>query len=358
VYVSDTIFSNKVYPAFDTSIPLILESNVIIDGEVATSEYTESFYDQSTGVTVYWEHNSVDLTIAMVSPGTGWVAIGFGTQMFQSSMIMGGYDTDGSYCNDLTGIPDWEHNLDTEQGGTDDILSCEASENEEGTTVEFVIPMDSGDSLDPVLTVDEVFPMFLGFQLTSDDRTTIHTGHSQILTALVRPVTVGVVSEMVISAPTEVQHGDNFTMVVTLTDNNSVPYANRDVEFFLKTALGDYIIEVKKTDVNGQANITYNDEHLVYDHYFGARFKQVVEPAGADLTVYLGVEATTMIKFLDVPEEELPLIQRYSREGLILIFWITGIIIWGSFSVSLYGIIEIFRDRERAGKKEVVKANE
>ncbi|MCY3412628.1 MAG: hypothetical protein INQ03_13405 [Candidatus Heimdallarchaeota archaeon] len=168
-------YQNIGISANELSIPNITLSNVIIDGVVTEDEYGASYHDTNLDMMVYWEHNGTYFKAALVIEATGWVSIGFGQVMAGSSMIMGGYDS-GAYCYDLIGTGGVAHSDDTNQGGTYDISDCAATEDT-STTLEFIIPMDSGDDQDTVIEVGTA-DIFFAYAASSDGKTSMHTGFS------------------------------------------------------------------------------------------------------------------------------------------------------------------------------------
>ena len=165
---------------YDVAIPRVDNSNVSIDGNIKTNEYNEPFNDPLTNIIAYWEHNSVNLTVCLVSRGTGWVAIGIGDKMAGSNIIIGGASDNSFYVFDNVGTAGWDHVNDTDNGGTYDILESAATENTTHTIFEFIIPLDSKDSLDSSMQENGTYNIFFGFHSSSDIITTIHTKVSLI----------------------------------------------------------------------------------------------------------------------------------------------------------------------------------
>lgn len=71
---------------------------VIIDGSVDEDEqeFTGNFTDPATGITVNWGYDDSLLYAALSAPGTGWMAMGFGSPKMDKSNILIGYYTDDS----------------------------------------------------------------------------------------------------------------------------------------------------------------------------------------------------------------------------------------------------------------------
>ncbi len=90
---NNVIVTSKIQTiTYDTSVPFIYENstNVIFDGIISPGEYTESYTD-TTGLTAHWEHNGVNLSIAIEANGLGFIAMGLGSDtMNGANMIIGG----------------------------------------------------------------------------------------------------------------------------------------------------------------------------------------------------------------------------------------------------------------------------
>ena len=176
------------------STPTILyvpESKVVADGIIVPDEYGFSYMDQSTGMTVHWEHDGTIFRVGLVSPGSGWVSMGFGPRnvgMDGADMILAYTDEENSaVIVDEVGVGH-NHLPDTERGGSDDILEGAVSQLGNVTAVEFSIPLDSGDALDRRLQGNGTYGFFLGYQSTARDRVTYHTDRSETMDVFVEPV--------------------------------------------------------------------------------------------------------------------------------------------------------------------------
>ncbi|MHA2251075.1 MAG: DOMON domain-containing protein [Candidatus Kariarchaeaceae archaeon] len=168
---------------FDVIIPY--DNVSLVDGIISVDEYSHFYYDSVSQITAFWEHSDENLIVGLVSPGTGWVALGIGDAMFNSTMIIGGFDNT-AYCFDYVGLSNWNHVQDTIQGGSNDIIKYNATEDT-NTTLEFVIPLNTEDQLDPILEINQTYSMFLAYQASSDDMTTVHTSHSNIFSVYLKP---------------------------------------------------------------------------------------------------------------------------------------------------------------------------
>lgn len=167
-------------------------SNVAIDGAIDANEYAGSYSETTTGMNIYWEHNGTVMHIGIESPGTGWVGIGFGpvdTGMDGANIIIG-------YVDDATGdlvLADnygvgWSHYSDASQGGSDDVMDKAGSQSQGKTMIEFVFPLDSGDSpYDYPLAAGSTFGFFVAYHTNKDDLTTPHSKHSGSIELYIEP---------------------------------------------------------------------------------------------------------------------------------------------------------------------------
>jgi hypothetical protein len=123
----------------------------IIDGVVSQGEYDSSVSFGGGKLLVYWSISGDEFYLAMKGETSGWVSIGIepSVEMFEADMIFG-YVSGNSvtvidaYSIGFTG----PHPPDTEQGGTNDILSYAGSEGNGITTIEVKRKLSTGDKYD------------------------------------------------------------------------------------------------------------------------------------------------------------------------------------------------------------------
>ena len=155
-----------------------------IDGIVSANEYMHITTDSSTGITVSWTNTEETIYVALESPGTGYVSIGFDpdSAMSGANFIFGYVTSEGSFARDEYGTSLFGHGPDTSNGGTDDIIEHAGMESE-GTTFEFSIPLDSGDSKDKPLTPGSSYSCLLAYSGT-DNFTTKHSKRGSVTITL------------------------------------------------------------------------------------------------------------------------------------------------------------------------------
>jgi hypothetical protein len=122
-----------------------------IDGVVSQGEYDSSISFGSGKLLVYWSISGDEFYLAMKGETKGWVSIGIepSVEMFEADMIFGYVSGDSvtvidAYSIGFTG----PHPPDTEQGGTNDILSSAGSESNGITTIEVKRKLSTGDKYD------------------------------------------------------------------------------------------------------------------------------------------------------------------------------------------------------------------
>jgi hypothetical protein len=184
------LLSHPVWAEETPQLPYVEDSSVVVDGSIETGEYGETYRDSATGIDVHWEHNGSHLRVGLVSPGTGWVSIGFGprgTGMDGANIVIGYVDEeDGLSIIDEVGIG-LNHFPDNEKRGEDDISEATGSIHEGQATLEFVFPLSSGDSLDHSFRANRTYGFFLGYHESARDTSTIHTSRSDTLDLFIEP---------------------------------------------------------------------------------------------------------------------------------------------------------------------------
>ncbi len=140
-----------------------------VDGTIRPNEYS----GQTTigDVEVNWSTDKNALRVGLVSPGTGWVAIGFDptAMMDKANIILGAVVQGGVVARDDVGTGLFTHGPDTSSGGKDNILAAAGKEVDGKTVFEFAIPLASGDSTDRPLAVGQTVKVIVAYQTSNDD---------------------------------------------------------------------------------------------------------------------------------------------------------------------------------------------
>jgi len=147
----------------------------IVDGIIHTGEYAHAM--EAGGFRVYWTNDDVVLRIGLFSPGTGYVAIGLDPErrMQGANFIIGAVRNGKTEIRDDYGIASLTHGSDIDQGGTNDILAYAGQELNGQTTLEFIIPMDSGDAFDKPLRPGETYGVLVAYHDTNDNFSVRHS---------------------------------------------------------------------------------------------------------------------------------------------------------------------------------------
>ena len=132
-----------------------------------------------SGFILEWMVNDTTSTlhVRMTAPTTGWVAVGFDPQtvMLEANLIIGYVSGSSTELRDDWGTGQHSHDADTALGGTDNVTLVEGSETAGETTIEFTIPMDSGDAYDKALVEGTTYNVILAYGSNgADDFTSSH----------------------------------------------------------------------------------------------------------------------------------------------------------------------------------------
>ena len=177
-------------PAHEPAVPATSSSSVpIVDGIIHTGEYAHAI--EAGGFRVYWTNDAVILRMGLFSPGTGYVAIGLDPdrRMEGANFIIGTVRNGQVDIRDDYGTGSLSHSSDIANGGTNDILAAAGRELNGQTTIEFIIPLDSGDRFDKPLEPGDTYKVLVAFHNTSDDFSSRHSqrGSGEIRLDYARP---------------------------------------------------------------------------------------------------------------------------------------------------------------------------
>jgi len=153
-----------------------------IDGVVGANEYRNSLNDAATGIRVHWHNDAVVLYVALVAPGTGWVGIGFDpdSRMQGANYILGAVSGGVLSITDEFGVSGVTHRTDA----VAHIVQAAGQEAGGVTTIEFAIPLASGDAEDKPLAPGQVVTALLAMNATQDSFSARHTARSAITMTL------------------------------------------------------------------------------------------------------------------------------------------------------------------------------
>lgn len=146
-----------------------------VDGVLQPGEYAHQ--TESTGFEIHWSNDLRVLRIGLVSPGTGYLAIGFDpvSRMQGANLILGAVVDGRTVVRDDYGTGPVQHTSDASLGGEDNVLSFAGTEAGGKTTLEFIIPLDSGDANDKRLVPGSSVEILIAFHETDDDFSAWHS---------------------------------------------------------------------------------------------------------------------------------------------------------------------------------------
>ncbi len=174
--------SETLGPTGDAGKVFKLTPAVTVDGMVGEEEYPHT--TEVVGVRVYWYNDAENIYVGLVSPGKGYVDIGFDPErrMQGANLILTAVKDGEIATRDDYGVAQTNHAPDTGLGGEDNILDAAGAEDENGTVTEFVIPLDSGDRYDKALEPGESYTIIVSYHRTSDSFSTYHSerGYGEI----------------------------------------------------------------------------------------------------------------------------------------------------------------------------------
>lgn len=145
-----------------------------IDGIIQPGEYAHQ--TESTGFEIHWSNDQRVLRMGLVSPGTGYLAIGFDpeSRMQGANFILGAVIDGRTVVRDDYGTGSVHHASDVSLGGRDNVLSFAGTEADGKATLEFAIPLDSGDAYDKRLVPGTSVEILIAYHETDDDFSAWH----------------------------------------------------------------------------------------------------------------------------------------------------------------------------------------
>jgi len=337
-------------------IPFIETSNVVIDGFIATEEYTGFYHEAKTGMDIYWEHDGENMYIGLTSPGAGWTGIGFGPQDtgMDGANIIIGYVADDTGELDLSDSigAGWLHESDSEQGSFDNIVDKAGTQTAEGTIIEFIFPLSSGDINDHNFEMNQIYGFFVAFHEASDDFASYHAARSETIMFRIGtpgelpPVSEGAETVLTLEIPEFIEILTPFTINTRLTDLEGTPLEGKLVRFYIITTYGDLFIGEALTDTEGRVQLEHSHPRPEL-----IEIKAVFEPTTSELKTSQVTEEISV--FMPEGSEDLsPEILRIPGTDVevsldVLILSMILIFVFGSIYVTyariIYSLIRIPR---------------
>ena len=138
-----------------------------VDDEVELSpdgNDLEGFEETSAaGINFSYRISGDSLHCYLIANTEGWIAVGFNpsVQMKDANFIIGYVEDDVVYIRDDWGTSSSQHQSDVSLGGADNVTVLGGSETGGITTIQFRIPLDSGDAYDRVLIAGNSYTIIL-----------------------------------------------------------------------------------------------------------------------------------------------------------------------------------------------------
>jgi hypothetical protein len=151
-----------------------------VSGKVMAAEYEHTA--EVRGMSFSWKVADGNLHIKLMGKTKGWVGIGFNpTQgMKDANFILGYVDKGKVELSDDFGDTPVNHESDEKLGGSTDITVIGGEEKGRTTTLEFSIPLNSGDKYDSVLDPQGKTKVLLAFGGNRDSFRSKHRSHATI----------------------------------------------------------------------------------------------------------------------------------------------------------------------------------
>lgn len=150
-----------------------------VDGVFNADEYGDSMYVENLDMEIGWLIRDDNLIFAVKSPGKGWLAAGFDptTMMRNANIIIADVSEDGTVTiEDHFGVSNTGHRADDENN----ILQAAGIQNEDGTVLEFVIPLNSGDDMDRVLEIGQEYKVILAYHMSNESLRIRHSSRGSV----------------------------------------------------------------------------------------------------------------------------------------------------------------------------------
>jgi len=132
-------------------------------GSLQAAEYDHEVKAQN--ITFAWKVEGDKLAVKLSAGTEGWVAVGFNpVQEMKGANLILGYVKDGKVTlEDDFGSGENSHNSDIKLNGTSDVTLVGGEEKDGRTTIEFIIPLDSGDKNDNKIEVNGETTVLLAY---------------------------------------------------------------------------------------------------------------------------------------------------------------------------------------------------
>jgi len=144
-YIGDDFTASNLEFSYESSIARSIinidADNIIIDGSIGDGEYDYSeILDVTSSFIMHYSIVDDTIYMGMEASATGWISVGWGTEstrMTDIDYIIGYVSSGTAYVEDFIGITATTHASDISQGGTEDTIDFEGSDDGSTTIIEF-----------------------------------------------------------------------------------------------------------------------------------------------------------------------------------------------------------------------------
>lgn len=132
-----------------------------------------------------WNVEGANLHIILSAPTEGWIAVGFNPSrvMKDADFKLAAVSNGKTIIEDHFGTGLFGHKSDTSIGGSSDYQLVNGRESGGVTTIEFTIPLNSGDEYDKILVKGDEVKVLLAYG-SNDDMTRKHKARTSVVIEL------------------------------------------------------------------------------------------------------------------------------------------------------------------------------
>jgi hypothetical protein len=141
-----------------------------VDGIISPNEYEHHYHSDQVNIDLYWTIDRDQIFFGLHSTAQGWLAMGLdpdGPAMKGADIVFGYFQDGKAVINDEYAPTISSHVRDIDLGGTDDLFQRAGSRDPQGTTIEWVRKLLTGDRFDRSITAGNHLVMF-AFSDTDD----------------------------------------------------------------------------------------------------------------------------------------------------------------------------------------------
>ena len=168
------LFLLTFFSAFFWPLPDQVHVIPVVDGVIGDFEYP--VFHRIGDMGLYVDNDLEFGYFALNSPGSGWVALGFSpTDFHMGANFLFFSVVDGeTVVSDEYGVSQFVHESDLVLGGSLDIVDY-AGVEDQGTVVEFMFRLNSGDNFDTVLEIGKSISVIVAYNEIEDNFQTKHS---------------------------------------------------------------------------------------------------------------------------------------------------------------------------------------